>query len=765
MKNKRNAFMAKARHLGENAPSVVALIALHSSVNLPAAFKLILSAMGWDDNAIAARFDDKNSSPNVITTTFPNSKRKVSFVMSPTRDVFTLLDITKVAGIALLVVPGDGSEFDEMGSRFLSILRAQGLPTVLGAIQGLASVPVKKRNPIRKKMSDDLEFECPNSNVRTLPLDTLTDAQQCVRFLSAANDHESSWRSLHSHLLVERYEFSQSSGGFQDLRVYGYVRGRNMIATHLIHVPGAGDFSITQIEQLADPFATAHQRKAHDDMDAEIQEALVRAVPSQPTPLEAENAPDLLANEQTWPTADDFPEGEEEAQNISNVKKRTDEYDEFRKAWVDEDDEEAEGDDGDDDKEEADEDEEGNQEMADAAHPDAAMEALEGGVGDQVSVADEGMSDDENMTPEQQANHRKQLMKSDQNDDIHFPDEVETPHTIPARQRFARYRGLRSFRTSPWDPKENLPIDYSRTTAFSNFRRTLKRVTAIDGDTTEDTPIQVGMFVAITITRVPDSAREFISRIFLKSCLTVSTLLQYEQRLGVIHFRLQRHQDYEDPIRSKQLLIVHTGFRTFLSRMTFSEDSSRVDKFKMERFFHFHRTVIGSTYGPVTFPPTPTLVFTVPESCMSGYLSALVDKNSNTSLFSQHAANPSSFQPLSLSISAQPTLCATGTCLGVDPDRVVVKKIVLSGFPLKVRKRYAVVRYMFFNPEDVRWFRPVDLWTKRGRKGNIREPVGTHGSYKAVFDGQIYSNDVVCMSLYKRAFPKYMPITYTTLTM
>lgn len=53
--------------------------------------------------------------------------------------------------------------------------------------------------------------------------------------------------------------------------------------------------------------------------------------------------------------------------------------------------------------------------------------------------------------------------------DAEFPDEMDTPHDISARLRFARYRALQSFRASPWHPKENLPAEYARVFQFEDF--------------------------------------------------------------------------------------------------------------------------------------------------------------------------------------------------------------------------------------------------------------------------------------------------------
>jgi pre-rRNA-processing protein TSR1 len=107
------------------------------------------------------------------------------------------------------------------------------------------------------------------------------------------------------------------------------------------------------------------------------------------------------------------------------------------------------------------------------------------------------------------------------------------------------------------------------------------------------------------------------------------------------------------------------------------------------------------------------------------------------------------------------SLLATGHALSPNPLTVILKRIILTGYPLKVHKKRAVIRYMFFNPRDVKYFKPVELQTKFGLRGHIKDSLGTHGLMKAQFNDYIKQNDTVCMPLYKRKYPRWHSRAWT----
>lgn len=326
-----------------------------------------------------------------------------------------------------------------------------------------------------------------------------------------------------------------------------------------------------------------------------------------------------------------------------------------------------------------------------------------------MSQYDEGMDiEEENRALERYREERSHQL---------FPDEIDTPHDLPARVRFQKYRGLRSFRTSPWDTKENLPLDYARIFQFQNFNRTKKRIRSLD----VDDAVKPGMYVTLYLNDVPKSFVESHS-----SQLILYGMFPHEQKMSVVHMAIKRVQGrYEDiAVKNKDEMLFYVGFRRFRAKPLFSQHTNG-DKHKMERYLMKDSVSVASVYSQIIFPPANAIMF---------------------------KETPSGILPV-----------ASGNIFKIDPDRVITKRIVLSGHPFRIHKRLATIRYMFFNPEDILWFKPVELRTKWGRRGHIKEALGTHGHMKCTFDSQLTSQDTVLMNLYKRVYPKwsYEPITPT----
>uniref|UniRef100_A0A1A8UP90 Pre-rRNA-processing protein TSR1 homolog n=1 Tax=Nothobranchius furzeri TaxID=105023 RepID=A0A1A8UP90_NOTFU len=746
-KNKKDMVLMEKRRLGirDGPPHLVAVVSLHAGADAAAVIKLLC---GEGAGGLVRQEQCVSGVGDSFGLILPRFKQRFTLLTQSTADMHSLLDVAKVADSLVFVLdPAEG--WDSYGDYCLSCLFAQGLPSHALVCQGVCDIPVKKRVESRKTLSKITEVRFPDA--RLFPLDTDQDATLLLRHLGCQKQRKLGFRTRRPHLLAQQVTFTPNcpaegarSGptGLGTLRVSGYVRGRALRVDRLVHISGHGDFQLSQIDAPSDPlpliFTTTRPVKPSKGGDFEMQDGgeneapvrvLMKADPSCQESLQTEAEVDPMDGEQTWPTESELMEAEEarKSKRVMKVPKGTSDY---QATWiVDEDEEENDdldeesSDDDDDLLDEAmdgDEEENNSQEPASccASEEEEEEEEEEEVCSTERAGADQRYDEHMDEAAEEEGLKRYREARSHEM----FPDEVDTPIDSPARIRFQRYRGLKSFRSSPWDPMENLPLDYSRIFQFQSFERTRRRVLAEAA--AEEEGAMVGWYVTLHIVDVPSSVMESVQS---GKPLVLVSLLPHEQKMSVMHVLVHRHPSNTEPIKSKEELVFHCGYRRFRASPIFSQHTS-ADKHKMERFLRPDAPTVVSVYAPITFPPAGVLLFKQRDDGVQD-------------------------------------LVATGSLLSCDPRRVVLKRIVLSGHPFKINRRSAVVRYMFFNREDIMWFKPVELRTKWGRRGHIKEALGTHGHMKCVFDNQLRSQDTVLMNLYKRAYPHWTYDPYVPSTL
>lgn len=620
----------------------VVLVAFRADVDVLKIKQRIFKACGSDEVAVAHKPQTIKHQGYTLT------------LIDSARQTIAAMDCGKVADILLACMPAvatiEEPAFDDMGYEMLSMIKLQGLPTVLGVAD------TQHKTVERYFTSEFTKDDKIYTNFSTL-----------LRQITCCNPKVLNWRKERGYMVVDRAEHNGNQ-----LAVCGWVRGDGFNCKHLVHITGHGDFQVDKI--VLESGLVMDTAENHPERNT----------------LEPLQEYDPTAQEQTWPT-------EEELQEATTVKMRMPKVvgnSQYDIAWF------------------------GTQ--VDGEEADREMEVIQEIEDDFQPESDAGSDFGDLELPEEMPEPPRQpafTFEERAAEDLEFPDEVDTPMDTAARTRFQKYRGLQNFRSATWDAYEELPLSYSRIYEFQQFQAASKQFKKEFFETSEYVggTGTTGKYVCLYITcPAPPAQPESIP-------MVVSTLFPHERKVTVMHANMHRCGEDQAPIKSKDEVEMHCGFRRFVTGPIYSEQPKKSitdNKRRMMRYFQPSSAACASFYAPAMLSPCPTLMF--------------------------HNGS----------------LVAWGSLDGSDTLRCIIKRIVLTGYPYRVHKNKAVVRHMFWNPHDIKYFKPLELRTKHGLRGHISESLGTHGYMKCKFNNRIKHDDTICIDLYKRVYPRWNSLAW-----
>ena len=729
LRDTKRAATLSERRLGSSAgpPRIVGAIAANESANVVAFLRTI-------DDACNVQCSNPTLPHTIISSA---KKQRITLFGESSLNEQVALDIAKVADIVILVLDvssdvqdalrrlqdpnanadDDAEEcatattwFHDAGlcitdatRDVVKHLNAQGCPTAIVILQGLSTYTNSAKRNSTSRVHQRYFTSVLSEDTQVMVCDSEQDASALLWRIQVSKLRHLHWREMRPYFLAEHAGYTAES---QELVVEGYLRGSNLSPNQLVHITNCGTYQVSRICVGTDPQAL---RKGNDSTE---QETEYRADEALRESLESVRENDTVEREQTWPTDEEI-QAEEKRATTKGVRVPVG-VSEYQAAWY-------EGAGGE------------NLQLADEPSEEDAEKQRMLDEGVEVPIDDLSQSEEarivgaadvlqhERMTEEEREAAEKAL-KSAAEDDEASPDEIDTPFNIAARLRFAKYHGMKGFHKGEWNVDENLPVEYARIFKLRGFQR----IRACALEATKLSPVESGQYVKVYLMAVPEAVGNYCTT---ASMVLVSGLLQHEQKWSCLHFEMQKNDEYEQPIKSKTTMLAHIGFRKLFVSPLFS-DISPGDRTKYARFWQSGDSFrLATFFGPVSYTPCPILLFEA------------------KSMEEQTAGLP-------------PPLVAFGGALPPNPDMLILKRVVLTGRIGVIYKRVIVVKHMFHNDQDVSWFQPVDLYTRRGARGKITKPVGTHGLFKAQFNNTLMQHDTVCMDLYKRVFPKWKTVPY-----
>lgn len=632
--------------------------------------------------------------PSVNSIKVGRFKSNLKIVLPDQSNLLSILDAAKVSDFVVFGISATEEVEKDYGEQILRAIIAQGVASVIGVLPNIATA-YPKRNlqlDIKQSLFSFFTHFFP-SEEKLFTLENESECSNCVRFLCQKFPKSITWRDSRGYVLADNVFWSGSDSSDGYLVVEGTTRGAGFNSNRLVHIPGYGDYQIEKIEKISKGYRDINGESIF--LPNENQEGLEFLNPEEiemdSNDLEGDN--DDLGVRMDGKTYFN----DSESRKAVKVPKGTSEY---QSRWFLEDDPDSES--------ENEEEPEDTNAMVDDLQMDGEMEMDDDNDVDAQSELFVELSAEEE---ERQLQEFRSLEK----DDLDFPDEIELQPNQSAKEVLANYRGIKSLANCDWRYDEediHTPDSWKRLLRVSNYRATRNKVCK---DAIKEAQVNLGDKIRVYLRVSPEILQKVNPQV---SPFVIYELLHHEHKLGVVNMSFETWEDYEKPIQSKDMMIAQYGPRRQVIRPVFNQASNNANNVhKAERFVHKGNLSIATCIAPVLFNNAPIIYF-----------------------------KPSA--------EGSVELVGQGTFLNCDHTRIISERAVITGEPVKIHKRLVTIRYMFFSPEDIKYFKAIPLFTKSGRTGFIKESLGTHGYFKATFDGKLTSQDIVAMSLYKRVWPE-----------
>lgn len=283
--------------------------------------------------------------------------------------------------------------------------------------------------------------------------------------------------------------------------------------------------------------------------------------------------------------------------------------------------------------------------------------------------------------------------------------------------------------------KEQFNAEYDNTekkTYYDELKAEVERQSGINKSEFEglddDVRVQLegyrpGMYVRVEIEEVPC---ELVTHLDPSYPIIIGGLLHGEENIGFVQTRIKKHRWYPKILKSRDPLIFSIGWRRFQSLPIYSklEDNLR---HRMLKYTPEHIACMGHFWGPIT--PQGTGVLAVQDV----------------------ASREPGFR-----------IAATGSIVELDKSAQVVKKLKLTGVPMKIYRKTAFIKDMFNSALEVAKFEGARIKTVSGIRGQIKKAASKpEGCFRATFEDKIMLSDLVfCRTWYKVDVPRfYNPVT------